>query len=367
MSSSKRSLPRLLLTLLIVPVSITLFLLSLQHDEYSLYPLKEGFTLFTYTDAEDPHKRGNSEIVSFSTDSVISLAVTIKGAIDYPYAGFRIKPEGGEPFFDISSYDKVEIVIDSTNATFFILDLATYVDGYSNFTDYMSLRHHTAEVFTSAKAQTLSLKTRSIPTQSWWYELRNLTSKEVGKADYSKCHALSFEINAVNLQEEPLYVSVSSIKFINTKRTEFYASLVLLGLYFVLLFIVDRLFAKRKRPILVNSIAMKNDLDAEIERIEFSIAELYHNADLTVAKVAHVAGMSPEKLSASLFKVHKMQFKQYLNTVRVTEAKRLLKETDRNISEIAMAVGYNYPTTFNRVFKEITGTSPTSFRSVSGS
>lgn len=345
-----------------LPVIIILFLFSLKRDEFSLYPLNDGFTLYTYTDEEDPHKKGNSEIVSFSEDRVIALSVDINGALNYPYAGFRMKPEGGEPFFDINSYDKLEIVIDSTNATFFILDFATYIDGYSNFNDYMSFRHHTAEIFTTAKAQTISLDTRSIPTQGWWYDLRKLNPQSIGDADYSKCHALSFEINAVNLQEEPFFVSVSSITFIDSKRSEFYWSLGLLCLYSTLLWSLHQVSGKRKRPIAVKSIDMKNDSEKEIERIELSIAELYHNPDLTVAKVAHSASMSPEKLSLSLAKEHGMQFKQYLNTVRVTEAQRLLKETDRNISEIAIAVGYNYPTTFNRVFKEITGTSPTQYR-----
>jgi AraC-like DNA-binding protein len=61
-------------------------------------------------------------------------------------------------------------------------------------------------------------------------------------------------------------------------------------------------------------------------------------------------------------RAHQVQFKQYLNIVRITEARRLLMDTDRQISEIAFAVGYNYPTTFNRIFKEVTGISPSDFR-----
>jgi len=46
----------------------------------------------------------------------------------------------------------------------------------------------------------------------------------------------------------------------------------------------------------------------------------------------------------------------------ITEAKALLQHTDWSISEIAYALGYEYPTYFNNFFKKITGTNPKSFR-----
>lgn len=46
----------------------------------------------------------------------------------------------------------------------------------------------------------------------------------------------------------------------------------------------------------------------------------------------------------------------------VTEAKALLQHTDWSISEIAYALGFEYPTYFNNFFKKITGTNPTAFR-----
>ena len=47
----------------------------------------------------------------------------------------------------------------------------------------------------------------------------------------------------------------------------------------------------------------------------------------------------------------------------VSEAKALLQHTDWNISEIAYALGFEYPTYFNNFFKKKTGTVPKSVRS----
>lgn len=46
----------------------------------------------------------------------------------------------------------------------------------------------------------------------------------------------------------------------------------------------------------------------------------------------------------------------------IVEAKALLQHTDWNISEIAYALGFEYPTYFNNFFKKITGTAPRSQR-----
>ncbi|WP_312296811.1 helix-turn-helix domain-containing protein [Chryseobacterium sp.] len=46
----------------------------------------------------------------------------------------------------------------------------------------------------------------------------------------------------------------------------------------------------------------------------------------------------------------------------LTEAKALLQHTDWNISEIAFALGFDYPTYFNNFFKKHTGTNPKAFR-----
>ena len=46
----------------------------------------------------------------------------------------------------------------------------------------------------------------------------------------------------------------------------------------------------------------------------------------------------------------------------VSEAKALLQHTDWNISDIAYALGFDYPTYFNNFFKKITGTNPKSLR-----
>lgn len=53
-----------------------------------------------------------------------------------------------------------------------------------------------------------------------------------------------------------------------------------------------------------------------------------------------------------------------INERIIQEAKALLQHTNWNISEVAFALGFEYPTYFNNFFKKLTGINPKAFRSV---
>ncbi len=55
-------------------------------------------------------------------------------------------------------------------------------------------------------------------------------------------------------------------------------------------------------------------------------------------------------------------FKEYLNSVRINQAERMLLSGDRTVSEIATACGYNDAAYFIKVFREIKGVSPKAYK-----
>ncbi len=57
---------------------------------------------------------------------------------------------------------------------------------------------------------------------------------------------------------------------------------------------------------------------------------------------------------------------EYLTAIRIDKAKELLLSSSLNISEISGIIGYDNPLYFSRVFKKITGFSPSSYREATG-
>lgn len=108
--------------------------------------------------------------------------------------------------------------------------------------------------------------------------------------------------------------------------------------------------------------AMRSESELQRERLVEWLRAHYSESELDADAVAKGCGIPRDRLATLLKEGYGMAFKPFLNELRLTEAARLLRETDRSISEIAFAVGYNSHTHFTRVFRERYRTTPGEWR-----
>ncbi len=80
-------------------------------------------------------------------------------------------------------------------------------------------------------------------------------------------------------------------------------------------------------------------------------------------EAADVAGMTPQAFSRFFRKTVGKTFVDYLAELRVSQACRLLIETDLSVVEISLRSGFNNLSNFNRRFRKLRGQSPRRFRS----
>lgn len=83
---------------------------------------------------------------------------------------------------------------------------------------------------------------------------------------------------------------------------------------------------------------------------------------LTIDQLAHIASLSKSHFCYVFKKVTNRTLSDYVNHLRVNKAEYLLKTTDMNITEIALATGFNDINYFSRLFKEYKNESPRSVR-----
>ena len=106
----------------------------------------------------------------------------------------------------------------------------------------------------------------------------------------------------------------------------------------------------------------------DIARKDRRVARAMHIVlqDLTVrhprSYVAQAASVEPTYFSKRFRDVAGISFKHWNMLVRVEAAQVLLETTDRQVRDVAAAVGYTDLTTFGRVFRKIAGMSPRQFR-----
>lgn len=106
-------------------------------------------------------------------------------------------------------------------------------------------------------------------------------------------------------------------------------------------------------------------VDASIQQAMNYICHNY-SAPLTLNDVAAQLHLNPSYFSKKFKKINGFSFKEYLNTVRISHAEKLLLETKKNMTEIAFECGYDNSNYFGDAFKRLNGISPTDFRKIKG-
>jgi transcriptional regulator GlxA family with amidase domain len=101
--------------------------------------------------------------------------------------------------------------------------------------------------------------------------------------------------------------------------------------------------------------------DAVVRRCETWLREHWLDAD-AVARVAAVAGIAERTLERRFKAATGCSLLEYLQGLRIEEAKRLLEGGAMPIDEISAACGYGDVSFFRRLFKRLTGLTPGQYR-----
>ena len=81
-----------------------------------------------------------------------------------------------------------------------------------------------------------------------------------------------------------------------------------------------------------------------------------------VTRLAEVSGVSEAHFARSFKDAFGVPPHRYLLTRQIERAKALLRDTDLSITDIAFQTGWNSLGTFGRVFRDVTGESPSTLR-----
>lgn len=97
------------------------------------------------------------------------------------------------------------------------------------------------------------------------------------------------------------------------------------------------------------------------EIVEY-LKENYNDPNLSVSSVADYFHLNPSYLSRIFKRLMGVGFSDYIQWVRVEEAKELLRDKKLSIREVSQLVGYTGVQTMNRAFKKLEGTTAGGYR-----
>lgn len=184
-------------------------------------------------------------------------------------------------------------------------------------------------------------------------------SDSFSEANMNLCfsHSDNFENKIPTEKASGIFCYVEQIKNeLQNQKTEY--QLQVKSLLNLLLIKLIREFNYSDKENSINTLQFKN-----IQHILNFIDE-HFTEKLSLDELAEKAGMSPNYFSSFFKKTNGITLWDYINNKRINMAVQLLREngSGKNILEIATLCGFNNTTHFNKMFKRITGMTPTKYR-----
>ncbi|MBN2735407.1 MAG: AraC family transcriptional regulator [Spirochaetales bacterium] len=321
----------------------------------------------------DDSIKGRSTITNANiSNTQFSFTYQLKPGIDYPYAGCIFKfAKNSRLWIDLSDYEYFIIKIKSTFPRLITLFLKTFDDKITNANDSVSFRHNQEVISLDSRFQSFKISLKRLGTPQWWFENFSLDSVSYPAEQFKKVS--SFEIHEIHTQDrlpagEELTLTVEEITFYPDNHL-FFSFLFIVGVCYVALtmFLLVKSrknggFIGNHREFPYKRVEVESYENEDWSKLNDFLKENYTDSELSLCKINIGTGLSEKRVSALIKKKHEAGFNSFINRIRVNEAKRLLEETDYQVTEIAYMVGYKNISHFNRVFKQLTDETPVEYR-----
>jgi AraC-like DNA-binding protein len=278
---------------------------------------------------------------------------------------------------DLTAWDAMELSLHTSRPLRLRMILVARDSALWREGDYMTRRYSEAR-FTPKPDGSATIPLDQFALSPWWID-RGLvpvsdTARKLG-------HVVAFEIQAVpggvaadGRVDSVLIRSVRLVRHRHLVGAWFWCFAAFAWLAFGIRLAPGRrrktedvyTLPSRARILPPAPLGLRSESDELRDRLAAHLASNYQRGELDADTICRETGIPRSRLPEILREGFGTTFKAYLNELRLTEASRLLRTTDRTVSEIAFAVGYNGIAHFNRVFRERFGVAPGEHRAAVG-
>ena len=342
--------------------SVALFLFQ-KKETINLLDSSE-YQLCTFTDY---YVLGHSQstILSRTKDEITYRCLLEKG-YRYPFAGLHIM-KNDRSYYSLEDYT-LEMQIVTRKSQRLPIRMYTFREGISDSANIDSFVLYLNIYMVEKGENNLEIPFNSFrTTPEWWYTLNNVDEADVNSWDITQVGYLSiFSDPGFPVGEERVFKITKFLLVGDYSRL--YRILVFYIMAILILFFCVHVLLYQKQKKIQLTINYSDDFDFETKDTDFKsqihtfISEHYSNSELKALDLANHLQIPEYKIGEILKDNVGMTFKSFLNHTRIEAAKLYLKKSSYSISEIAYKTGFNSPSNFNRVFKEIVGQAPGEFK-----
>ena len=111
----------------------------------------------------------------------------------------------------------------------------------------------------------------------------------------------------------------------------------------------------------VRKISLKSHDELLLQKIMNVINDNISSPDFSVERLATEVGLSRVHLHRKLKELTNLSARDFIKSIRMRQAARLLREKKLSVAEVAYATGFANPSHFSNSFKEMYGVPPTAY------
>ena len=300
----------------------------------------------------DEFDGGNTEVEVLPIENGFGFEFTLRKSEGYPYAGAKYIFDSLQ---DVSDYSLIRFKIQGSKVNKVSVAFGERFDD-GTILPVLFLENQ-LDIDTTLKEVEISLDDFTPP--AWWLNNKGLEEGQYPPKDYTDLATFGVSNGNRSKIDVKEKIIVKDIEFVK-KRTLPYYFFGLGGLSLIFLLIKNYVNSRKKEPLKIEYEPVKKE-EKEQDVITF-ISSNYMRPEMGSNFIQDSLGISESKVTSEVKKDTGLTLKQFINQLRIEEAKRLLKNSDLRINEIAYEVGYDNVTHFNRTFKSMTDLSPSNYR-----
>ncbi len=175
-------------------------------------------------------------------------------------------------------------------------------------------------------------------------------------------YEISEALHLSNKEKETLYDCIVKIQEELAENIDNHSQNLLVSVIELLLNYCSRYYSRQ----FITRKSLNSDIVVKVQQIlRFHFEHEDKNADglPSVKFLANKLNLSPNYLSDLLKRETGLNAQDHIHYAVIEEAKNLLIQSNRSVSEVAYSLGFEYPQYFSRLFKQKTGKTPIEFRS----
>ena len=358
----------LLLLFIVLAICSSVFFLIFSAN-HNVFP-ENATRIYSISDHSDS---GNSEIVSMKTTGKrIDTRYILRDGFAFPYAGVGIEIFTSSPLYT-SGFDFFEITAKTTKKTSLKINIITKV----NLSDKKTTGHpykiayyyYTSIIDITPEFSTIRVPLKDFVTPEWFLVKHKIKKKNIDSLGNNPVWSVEILTSSIDTLNTPLEMNIIHVGF--KKDLVFYSILIAVIMSVIILLTLLAYYMLKSQKVVQNArdlirvhsnLDLGNEKEREAGKLFDYLSTHYNDPYISVQQISETLNISPYKIPKIIHRYTNLSFKQYINQIRVDEAKNLLINSDSKIIDIAFAIGYNSIAHFNKLFKIQESLSPKEYR-----